>query len=237
MTRPRWAFGAAVLVVTAGALVSTAPWSSARAQEESCPPARFGAQLLTPLTGRHPRDAAMVVGLVPGGSLTALPPLMLTRRRREIATATEEIAPGLYRVRADTRRIYGRYRLEGVQGDPEVLFGRVPPSAAPSAPSLDRVERYIVASASGERTEVRAHFRFPIPAGVVAAVAFWGDDATPDLWARAVPTRSETVLFSRTGNCEQLPEGASPPPESGNVRVAFVDKLGQMSAPSGPQSL
>ena len=112
MTRPRWAFGAAVLVVTA-AMLSSAPRASVQAQEESCPPARFGAQLLTPLTGRHPRDAAMVVRLVPGGSLTALPPLMLTRRRREIATATEAIAPGLYRVRADTRRIYGRYRLEG----------------------------------------------------------------------------------------------------------------------------
>lgn len=232
MTRARWAFGAAALLVTAAVV-----FSEARAQEESCPPARFGAQLLTPLTGRHPRDGALVVGLVPGGSLTALPPLMLTRRRREIATVTDAIAPGLYRVRADTRRIWGRYHLEGVQGDPEVLFGRVRTGAAPSSPALARVERYIVASASGERTEVRAHFRFPIPDGVVAAVVYWGDDATPDLWACAVPTRSEAVLYSRTGNCAQLPEGASPPPESGSVRVAFVDRIGQLSAPSEPQSL
>lgn len=201
----------------------------ALAQEESCPDPAFTPQMLTPLAGRHPRDAAIVVGLVPGGSMRELPPIMLTRRRREIRMVPEAIAPGLYRLTPDTRRIWGRYHVSGVAGEPQMLFSRRSHSATPTAPRLQRVERYIVASADGSRTEVKAHFGFPVPQGVVAILAYWGEDESPDLFARAVPTSSEAVLFSQTGGCAVLPEGATPPPEEGQVRVAFVDQLGQVS--------
>ncbi len=229
-----WAGLGGALAWAALSLVAAPP---GRAQEEACPPPQFSPQLLTPLTGVHPRDAALVVGLAPGGSVTRVPPIELTRGRRRVSTVAETIAPGLVRVRPDTRRVYGRYTLAGVAGDPEVRLGRGTPSAAPTAPRLERVERYLVASPDGERTEVRAHFGFPVPQGVVAILVYWGADEEPDLFARATPTRDEAILFTQHGACPSLPPGASPPPAQGDVRVAFVDALGQVSAPSEARSL
>src|SRR5690606_20338075 len=150
---------------------------------------------------------------------------------------TEPIAPGLYRITPDVRRIGGRYRIAGVAGDPEVIFTRpgVPP--APTRPQLEAVERYVVAGDGEPRTELRARFGFPVPRGVVAVLSYYGDDATPDLFARAMPERTELVLWSSGGRCPSLPEGASAPPESGSLRVAFVDQYGQLSQPSEPAAL
>lgn len=202
-----------------------------------CPEATFQPQLMTPLAGRVPRDASIVVGLFPGGTLRELPPVQLTRRRREIALRREAIAPGLYRLTPDVRRIYGRYDVSGVVGSPQIVFGRPGAPAPPTTPRVDRVERYLRASGGEMRREIRAHFGFPIPQGVIAVLAYWGDDASPDHWVRAVPTRSDAVIWSAEGACAPLPEGASPPPASGPVRFAFVDQYGQVSQPSEPTAL
>lgn len=204
---------------------------------QPCPVATFRAQLMTPMAGRIPRDAALVVGLFEGGSLRELPSISLQRRRREVAMIREAIAPGLYRLRPDARRVYGRYDVQGVEGSPQIIFGRPGTGAPPAAPRLERVERYIVANAEGSRAEVRAHFGFPIPQGVVAVLSYWGTDATPDLFTRATPSSQETVLFASSGRCAALPEGASAPPHEGQVRVAFVDLHGQVSPLSEPASL
>ena len=218
-------------------LVLLAAASVAVAQDTSCPDATFQAQLMTPPALRIPRDAGLVVGLFFGGTLRDLPPVSLTRRRRETAFVREEIAPGLFRLRPDTERIYGRWTLTGLPGVPPLIFGRPGIGAAPTQPRLERVERYLVASAEGSRSEVRAHFAFPIPEDIVAIVTYWGDDPEPDLFVRSVPTSQEIVLYASTGDCSQLPPGASAPPIDGNVRVAFVDQYAQMSPRSEPASL
>ena len=122
-------------------------------------------------------------------------------------------------------------------GRPTLTFGRPGAGGAPAQPRLERVERYLVARGSGSSTEVRAHFASPVPPTVVAIVSYWGADPDPDLFAIAVPTTREAVLFSSAGECASLPEGASAPPEGASVRVAFVDRFGQSSPPRAPRAL
>jgi len=208
--------------------------SSALAQDApACPEGTFGLRLLTPPSGRIPRDAAFVVGLSGEGTFRELPPIQLNRGRRDVAMIRETIAPGLFRLRPDTRRIWGRWQI-GVPGAPPILFGRPGTGSPPTRPRLERVERYRVASGGASRTEVRAHFGFPLPDGVVAVVAFWGDDDQPDGWAQAVPTARDIVVSRVEGDCPQLAPGATAPPESGSVRVAFVGRYGQLGPISEP---
>jgi len=211
--------------------------SVASAQDAaSCPAPRFQPQLMTPPALQIPRDAALVVGLFAAGATAGgvndLPPVTLTRRNREVAFVREAIAPGLYRLRPDATRMRGRYDLTGVPGAPPLVFGRPGIGAPPAQPSVERVERYLVAGAGGSRTELRAHLSFPMPARVVAVLVFWGDDPEPDLFARAAPTSSSVVLYRSSGDCSELPRGASAPPRNGTVSVAFVDGYGQVSARS-----
>lgn len=203
-----------------------------------CAAPRFQAQLITPVAGRIPRDAGVVVGLFPGGSLEDLPAaVQLSRRRRTTALRREVIAPGLYRLTPDARRIWGRWNVDGVEGSPELAFSRPGLPAPPATPRLTRVERYRAVSAGESHTELKAHFDFPTPNGVVAVLSYWGDDDEPDLWARAIPTQTQAVLWRSTGQCSELPPGATAPPREGNVRVAFVDQYGQVSQLSAPQPL
>ena len=192
---------------------------------------------MTPLSGRLPRDAGVVVGLFPGGTLRALPPLSLTRRRSTVPVRVETIAPGLHRVLADTRRIGGRYTLSGVAGDPELLYARARIPPPPARPAIDRVERYIATSGTESRTEVKVHYSFPIPAGVVAVVAAFGDSDSPTIFARGVPQQNNTVIWSGAEGCTELPAGSQAPPQEGTIRVAFVDLHGQMSPLSVPHAL
>lgn len=208
---------------------SAAP--SAIAQEDACPEAGFSAQLVTPAAGYLPQGGALVVGLFPGGSgESALPDgLALTRGRRSVALRAEAIAPGLFRLVPETARLSGSWALAGIAGAPQLVFRRAPLPAPPTAPALERAERYLVASDGERRLEVRAHFGFPIPEDVVAVVSYWGDDEEPDAFARAAPTQRSLVLFATGPGCH--PEGTRPPPATGGrVRVAFVDRHGQTSA-------
>jgi len=208
--------------------------SAALAQDEpACPDATFGLRLLTPPSGRIPRDASFVVGLTGEGTFRELPAITLSRGRRDVALAPDTIAPGLYRLRPDTRRIWGRWQI-GIPGAPPILFGRPGTGAPPTRPRLERAERYLVASGSESRTEVRVHFGFPTPEGVVAVVTFWGDDDQPDGWAPAVPTARDLVVSRVEGDCPRLAPGATPAPESGSVRVAFVGRYGQLGPISEP---
>lgn len=221
---------------TEAAAAETAPAETEAREAPPCPAPTFRAQLMTSTAGRIPRDMGVVVGLVPGGSITAVPSLSLTRRRRSIATRTEPLAPGLVRVIPDARRVAGRYTLSGVAGEPELLFARAQVPPPPARPSLERLERYVVASMSGSRTELKAHFAFPIPEGVVAVLIYVGDAMTPSFFAPAVPTRTEAVLHTLARGCGSLPDGSVAPPASGALRVAFVDLYGHVSQISDPQS-
>ncbi len=209
--------------------------------EPACPRTGFTAQLMTPAAGYLPRDSAMVAGLFPGGSDTsgALPSgLELTRGRRSVSVRSEPIAPGLFRLVPETSRIWGRYHLSGVATSPQLYFRRAPLPATPATPVLERVERYRVASAAGPHLEVRAHFSFPIPESVVAVLSYWGDHATPDAFVRGAPTQSSLVLYAGSGRCDDHPPGTNAPPETGGtVRVAFVDRHGQVSPVSAPQPI
>ncbi|MCB9597119.1 MAG: hypothetical protein H6719_30625 [Sandaracinaceae bacterium] len=213
--------------------------SAALAQDGECPEATFQPRLLTPPALRIPRDAALVVGLVDGGTFQDLPPVSLTRGRRDMALTREPIAPGLFRLRPSSSRIYGQWQLTGVPGATPLVFARSALDPVPIAPQLARVEQYLVASGAGSRTEVRAHFQFPIPEGVVAAVVFWGDDPQPDGFVPTVATAQELVVYSRTGDCAHLPAGGSGPPDEGDVavRVAFVGRYGALSPRSEPAPL
>ena len=204
-----------------------------------CAPAGVTPQLMTPLSGRLPRDASLVVGLFPGGAGHELPAgVQLSRRRRTVALRREEIAPGLFRLTPETHRLWGRYDLDGVAGTPRLLFARRPIPAPPSAPRLQRLERYIAASSGEEpHTEVRAQLGFTVPQGVVAILAYWSDDDEPDAWVRAVPTRESAVILSVANGCPQGPPGTTAPDEEGTVRLAFVDLFGQVSELSEPKPL
>jgi hypothetical protein len=162
---------------------------------------------------------------------------MLRRGRRSVALLSERIAPGLYRLVPDPQqRLAGSYDIDGIAGAPALVFGRPGRPAVPTAPALERVERYFVASAEGERTEVRAHFAFPIPEDIVAIVSYWGEDAEPDAFARALPSSRSSVIFATPSRCAALPEGASAPPDGAQMRVAFVDRFAQLSRPSEPRA-
>lgn len=208
--------------------------SAALAQDDTapCAPEGFTAQLMTPAAGYLPRDGALVVGVFAGGSGPSELPagIALTRGRRSVAVRSERIAPGLFRLIPESQRLAGSYVLSGVAATPQLVFRRAPPAAPPTAPALERAERYLVASGSDRRLEVRAHFAFPIPENVVAVVSYWGDDEEPDSFTRAAPTQSSLVLSTTTDGCETHPEGTHPPPQTGGrVRVAFVDLHGQVS--------
>src|SRR5690606_31648759 len=213
------------LVLTAAALATA---SLALGQEPAeCPPEGLVPQLMTPPAEYLPADGALVVGLFPGGSDTRgeLPPLALTRRRQTIALRSEAIAPGLFRLVPESR-LRGRYDLTGLSA-PQLYFRRAALPPPPTTPVLERVERYLVASGGEPRMEVRAHFAFPLPPNVVAVVSAWGEDEEPDAWARSTPTQRSLVLAAR-GQCDAA-LGASPPQTGGSVRVAFVDRHGQVS--------
>ena len=237
--------GAALLSASVGAQEEPArsPESPESQSPESQSPAQacratgFVARMLTSSTDRIPRDAALVVSLVPGGPYTELPAIGLQRRRRTTPLLPEQIAPGLFRLRPDARRIYGRWDVTGIPNVPPLVFGRPGVGAPPVQPELRRVERYMVASLEGSFIEVRAHLRFPVPSGVVAAVTYWGSDAEPDGFALTIPASQEVVLSRQTGECMPLPPGASAAPESGDVRISFVDRYGQVSPISAPATL
>ncbi len=219
---------AAVLSAMLSLLVTAA---LAQDGDTGCPPRGFTAQLVTPAAGTLPPAGALVVGLFPGGSgPSALPPgLALSRRRASVALRSETIAPGLYRLIPETERLAGSYALSGVAGSPQLVFRRAPLAAPPAVPALERAERYLVASGSERRLEVRATFGFPIPEDVVAVVSYWGDDDAPDAFTRAAPTQRSLVLFT-SGECDPYPDGTRAPPQAGGrVRVAFVDRHGQVS--------
>ena len=202
-----------------------------------CSAPRLSARLLTSIAGTVPRGATL---LVSGDPRAAAPTVALRRGRRRsspVRTIGEVIAPGLWRLRPDARRMFGRYQVEGVDGAPQLVFGRGSLPAPPAAPRIERVERYVAISNGRSRPELRAHLAFPIPAGVVAIVSYFDGDDTPDVFAFAVAAQSEAVLWSSVGPCGNFPQNATEPPREGSVRITFVDQFGQVSQLSEPTPL
>jgi hypothetical protein len=197
------------------------------------PPAGMVATLFTPTEARIPRDAHLVVGLVEAPGSTPFPTGVLLRRnqRRTQAVNVQVIAPGLYRLIPEGLA-YGRYTLEGVRSEPRLVFARARIPGPPPVPRVTTVERYFAVHGTDTVTELRATFTNPIPDTVVAVIMAFDDDS-PDHFVRAVPTARELVLF-QSGH--PMPEGASAPSESGTVRVAFVDRVGQVSEMSSPRT-
>lgn len=194
--------------------------------------------MLTPSAGTVPRDGAVVAGLLPaaGGPEGMPASFSLVRGRRSTPMRSEAIAPGLVRL-VPEGRVAGSYRIEGVAGSADVIFARPGLPGAPPAPRLDHAERYLVARGREQMVEVRAHFEHPIPENVIAIVTYWGDDPEPDGFVRAIPMAQEQIVYGR-GRCDPEPEGTHAPPEGETtLRVAFVDRVGQVSPLSGAQAL
>jgi hypothetical protein len=210
--------------------LSTAAFASA--QNGDCARAALAPQVMTPPAGTIPRDAAILVGMFPAAAPGPDTPVAALRRgRRTIALRSEAIAPGLFRLVPNTNdRLAGSYTVEGISSAPSLMYSRPGRPAPPSAPSIERAERYSVASGGGARTEVRVHVGFPIPDAVAAIVSYWDGDDEPDLFVRAVPQQQSVVVYTSTALCT-MPNGSTPPPDTGgSVRIAFVDLYGQISA-------
>jgi hypothetical protein len=117
-----------------------------------------------------------------------------------------------------------------------VTIGRAVMPGVPVRPSV-RVMRRVAAtglSASrAPRVEVHADLAVPVPQGVVASIITWNTDGQPSGWARAIVGQTEMIVFAEAAHCDQVPPGwQSPPPGTLVARIAWVDRLGQVS----PQS-
>jgi hypothetical protein len=82
---------------------------------------------------------------------------------------------------------------------------------------------------STPRAEVRAQLEFPVPAGIVAIVTYWGESSAPAGWAPAIQGQTEIAVHREPDGCEPQIEGFVAPPEGTVGRIAYVDLHGQLS--------
>jgi hypothetical protein len=206
-----------------------------------CTPSGTVTRSLTATSTPLPRDGGAFVVAVEADraatSGTMDPPVVaLVRRRTTLPLVATPIAPGLFRLTMPSRPALGVWTVHGLGPDGPVTIGRAVMPGVPVRPSI-RVMRRVAAtglSASQEpRVEVHADLSFPVPTGVVAATITWNTDAQPSAWARAIVGQTEMIVFAEAARCDQVPSGwQSPPSGTLTARIAWVDRLGQVSPPS-----
>jgi hypothetical protein len=239
MSRRNWVALAVVVV----ALVSGVGLERASAERAvaPCTPSGTVTRSLSAVSAPLPRDGgAFVVAIepdraAPSGTMDP-PTVSLVRRRTTLALVATPIAPGLFRLTMPSRPALGVWTLHGLGPDASVTVGRSVMPGIPVRPSV-RVMRRVAAtglSASrAPRVEVHADLEFPVPQGVVAAVVTWNTDAQPSGWARAIVGQNEMIVFAEAASCDPVPPGwQSPPSGTLTARIAWVDRLGQVSPPS-----
>lgn len=135
-----------------------------------------------------------------------------------------------------SRPALGVWTLHGLGPDASVTIGRAPMPGVPVRPSVRVMRRVAATGLSASQTprvEVHADLAFPVPVGVVAAIVTWNTDAQPSGWARAIVGQNEMVVFAEAAHCAQVPAGWQSPPSGTLIaRIAWVDRLGQVSPPS-----
>jgi hypothetical protein len=212
-----------------------------RAVAPACPPHGTVTRSLTSVSTPLPRDGGAFVVAVEADATattgTMDPPVVsFVRRRTTLTLVPTPIAPGLFRLTMPSRPALGAWTLHGLGPDASVTIGRAAMPGVPVRPSV-RVMRRVAAtglSASREpRVEVHADLAFPVPSGVVAAIITWNADTQPSGWARAIVGQTEMIVFAEAAHCDAVPPGwQSPPSGPLTARIAWVDRLGQVSPPS-----
>lgn len=193
-------------------------------------------RMLTPTTASLPRDGgAIVVGLRSSPEAAGAPmpqSIALVRGRRTQSLVSTQIAPGLVRFAATSRLLPGPFTTSQLGAPITLTVGRSPMPGVPTRPVLREMRRVSSTGMSASRTpraEVRATLEFPVPAGIVAIVTYWGESGGPAWWAPAIQGQTEIVAWTEPGRCEQPIEGTSGPGEGAVGRIAYVDQFGQLS--------
>lgn len=230
----------AVVAVCLGVLaIASVPRATA-----DCAPRALVPRMLTPTTVSLPRDGAgIVVGLRSGDRPGApLPPsIELSRGRRTQSLVPTVIAPGLVRFAATTRLLPGPFTTSALGAPITLTIGRGTLPGVPTRPvlrDLRRVSSTAMSSRSTPRAEVRGTLEFPVPAGIVAVVTYWGESGGAATWMPAIQGQTEIVAWAELGRCEQAIEGTAGPGEGPTAgRIAYVDQFGQVSPISAPVPL
>lgn len=200
-------------------------------------------QRLTPTTVSIPRDGGgIVVALRSASRATQEMPagVQLTRGRRTQDLVGRALAPGLVRFASVTRLTTGTWTAAALGPDASVIVGRRDPMpGVPTRPVVTELRRLAATSSgrSAPRTEIRATLEFPVPAGIVAILTYWGDEgAAPAAWEPVIQGQRDVVIWQQTPACESDPAGRTGPPEgpTTTARIAYVDQFGQVSPPSAP---
>lgn len=207
--------------------------SSARAE---CAATALVARMLTPTTTVLPRDGgAIVLGLrsAPGAAVPMPQSITLSRGRRTQSLLGTPIAPGLVRFAAVSRLVPGPFSAAGLGAPITLTIGRASLPGPPVRPSVREMRRVqsTVMSARGAlpHGEVRATLEFPVPAGIVAIVTYWGESGGAAAWVPAIQGQTEVMVWGEPARCETAIDGFVAPPEGAVGRIAYVDAFGQLS--------
>src|SRR5262245_22487012 len=189
--------------------------------------------MLTPATASIPRDGGgIVIGMRrrPGAARPMPPGINLARGRRTQSLMPQRtIAPGLVRFAAATRLTTGPFTTTDLGlGESTLTIGRGPMPGMPTRPSVREMRRVAAAGMSATSTprmEVRALLEFPVPAGIVAILSYWGESETPGWWRPAIQGQTEIPVWTEADVCDPMPEGSSgPPSEAPTGLLAYVDE-------------
>lgn len=226
-----------VAAVCLGVLViASVHAASVQRATADCAPRALVPRMLTPTTASLPRDGgAIVVGLRSGDGPAAPVPqsIELVRGRRTQSLTPTVIAPGLVRFAAVSRLLPGPFTTTVLGAPITLTVGRGTLPGVPTRPvlrDLRRVSSTAMSSRSLPRAEVRGTLEFPVPAGIVAIVTYWGETGGASTWMPAIQGQTEIVAWAEPGRCEQAIEGTTGPAEGpGAGRIAYVDQFGQVS--------
>lgn len=232
-----WARRVAMCAAAAGIgafflVAGAAPPAAARCAMQGLVP-----RSLTPTTAALPRDGGgIVVGLrsAPGEDQPMPAGIQLSRGRRSQDLIARELAPGLVRFAAVSRLLPGTWTAAALGPTASLSVGRQPLPGVPTRPGVAEMRRVAATGMSARRTpraEVRATLEFPVPEGIVAIVAYWGEDGPAAAWEPAIQGQREIVVWQEPARCQRAPEGTLAPPEGEGVvgRIAYVDAFGQVS--------
>lgn len=223
-------------------------WASSTARVDAdCATQALVPRVLTPTTVAIPRDGGgIVVGMRPASQAASaeMPAaVQLTRGRRTQELVARVLAPGLVRFAAVSRLTAGQWTAAALGPNAALTVGRRDPlPGVPTRPVVTELRRVAATGMSARRaprTEVRATLEFPVPAGIVAIVTYWGDEgAAASAWEPVIQGQRDVVIWQETPECEVDPAGRTGPPEGAAMgRIAYVDQFGQVSPPSAPVAI
>ena len=224
----------AALVIAAVSLVE-AP----RAEASACRTTKLAA---TPLATRATigSDGGVLVGWTSGGAddapdLDAVGRWQFVAGTRSMGLTSDQLAPGLWRMRPATPGRRATLRDDRGHRQVMVTTARTLPSPLPAPAATIEIKTWPGGPRGGGGSMAIATLA-SIPAGAVAIVVFPADDDdhAPALsWAR-VGGSSTVAVATTPGRCSPNPPGTRVPGVGEQVRLAWVDRHGRLSAESPP---